>query len=238
MGRRALPLPMADERCPKCREPARGVFCASCGEMLPPGEVDSFSLLGVEPRPLIDEGALKEAYRRLSMRLHPDHAPPGRREDALAWSSLLNRAHATLREPKTRLPCLLSLETGGNPMAPGAAAVDREMMELSLEVQKTCQAFDRFAAARRSPLAAASAALEGGWSEQKRGLEALQAKVAERRGQRARELEEADRRWRETPPPRTALHGELNRLASWFAYLSKFEGLVAERLLAVRSMGL
>lgn len=226
---------MADDRCPKCGGPAKEVFCASCGEMLAPREVGHFALLGVEPRPLVDEGALKDAYRRLSMRLHPDHAPPGRREDALAWSSLLNRAHATLREAKTRLPYLLSLEAGGNPMV---TAVDREMMELSLEVQKACQAFDRFATARRSPLAAASAALEGGWGEQKRVLEALRSKLAERKGRLGKELDETDRKWRETSPPRTGLHKELNRLASWFSYISKFEGLVAERLLAVQSMGL
>lgn len=228
---------MADA-CPKCGSPAKGVFCPSCGEMLAPRELDHFTLLGVEARPLLDEGALKEAYRRLSMRLHPDHAPPGRREDALAWSSLLNGAHGALREPKTRIPYLISLEAGGNPMAPGAAAVDREMMEISLEVQRACQAFDSFAAARRSPLAAAAAAMEGGWTEQKLALEGLRAKVAERRARLARELEEADRKWQDTSPPRTALHRELNRLASWFSYTSKFEGLVAERLLAIKSMGL
>ncbi len=235
---------MVGEECPKCGRPAKGVFCPSCGEMLPPREMDPFALLGAEPRPLLDEPALKETYRRLSMRLHPDHAPPGRREEALSWSSLLNKAHATLREPKTRLACLLSLETGSNPMAPGAAAVDREMMELSLEVQKVCQAFDSFAAARKSPLVSAAAAMEGGWSVQRRALEGLQARVAERKARLVRELEEVDRRWRETPGgspptlPRTALHKELNRLASWFSYASKFEGLVAERLLAVGSMGL
>jgi curved DNA-binding protein CbpA len=225
--------------------------------MLPPRETDPFSLLGVEPRPLLDEGALKEAYRRLSMRLHPDHAPPERREDALGWSSLLNRAHATLRDAKTRLPALLSMEAGGpdrpelsrstgetglnsgrSPMAPGAAVVDREMMELSLEVQRVCQAFDRFAAERKTPLAAASAALEGGWGEQKRTLEGLRAKLEERKERVAGELEGLDRRWGETPPPRTPLHRELGRLASWSSYLSKFEGLVAERILAIESMGL
>ncbi len=228
---------MADA-CPRCGKSSTGVFCPSCGEMLPSRELDPFALLGMEPRPLLDEQALKEAYRRLSMRLHPDHAPPGRREEALAWSSLLNKAHATLREPRSRLAHLLSVETGSNPMVPGAAAVDREMMELSLEVQRVCRAFDAFAAAHKSPLASAAAAMEGGWSGQKRALEGVQARVAERRARLARELEEADRRWRETPPHRTALHKELNRLASWFSYVSRFEGLVAERLLAVKSMGL
>lgn len=224
--------------CPKCGKPAGGIFCPSCGEMQPLREMDPFLLLGLEARPLLDEAALQESYRRLSMRLHPDHAPPGRREEALAWSSLLNKAHATLREPQTRLAHLVAAESGSNPMAPGTAAVDREMMELSLEVQRVCQAFDSFAATRKSPLAAASAALEGGWSEQKRALEALRAKLEAQRARLAGDLEALDRAWSGTPPPRTALHKETSRLASWFSYLSKFERLVAERLLIIKSFGL
>lgn len=230
---------MADA-CPKCGQESEAIFCPACGEMMGPRELDAFALLGVEARPRLDPEALKEAYRRLSLRLHPDHAPPGRREDALAWSSQLNRAYATLREPRTRLPCLLSSEAGGgaDPMAPGAAAVDREMMELSLEVQRVCQAFDAFAAGRKSPLAAAEAAMEGRWGEERSKLEELRRKLSERRERLEADLETLDRAWREGSPPHTPLHKELRRLAAWFSYLSKFETMVGERLLAIRSLGL
>ncbi|MBI4362233.1 MAG: DnaJ domain-containing protein [Euryarchaeota archaeon] len=223
---------MTSAACPKCNTPGEAVFCPRCDTLLPPRELDHFTLLGAPRRPWLEEGPLKEAYHRLSMRLHPDHARE-RREDAVVWSSHLNKAYATLRDPRDRLQYLVSLETGSNPLGPGTAPVTPDMMKLSLEVQKFCQAFDPWSSRppRASPMLAAGRALEK--AEHEKRLATLQAAVAERRRRVMEEIRALDARW--TTGERAPLGKKLAEQASWLSYLNKFDSLLAERLLALRS---
>jgi molecular chaperone HscB len=109
-------------KCWSCGEerPADAPLCAACGKVQPaaphrPGETrvaDKFAMLGVPRQFELDEGALAEAFRALSRKLHPDRfarATPQERRFALEQTTRLNDAHRTLREPARRAEHLLEL---------------------------------------------------------------------------------------------------------------------------------
>jgi len=66
--------------------------------MLPPGEPDYYSILGVRRESSLEE--IKQAYHRLVVRVHPDVHPTD--VDAEACLRSLNQAYAILRDPAQR----------------------------------------------------------------------------------------------------------------------------------------
>ena len=79
---------------------------------------DYFALLNVPRRPQIDLEALKASFHALSAQTHPDRmaaAAPAERQQAADAYTQLNEAYQTLKEPKTRLQLLITLESGRKP---------------------------------------------------------------------------------------------------------------------------
>ena len=71
-----------------------------------------FSLFGLEPQFALDLDALERSYREIQSRVHPDrHARSGdaARRAAMQWSTRVNEAYQTLRNPVERARCLLEL---------------------------------------------------------------------------------------------------------------------------------
>lgn len=79
---------------------------------------DYFALLGFPRRPWLDSDSLKHKFHALSAETHPDRV---RQESANAAREVgdhyaeLNAAFQCLREPKSRLHHLISLERGSKP---------------------------------------------------------------------------------------------------------------------------
>lgn len=73
--------------------------------------LSAFALFGFEAKASIDEAKLKEAYRALSRRVHPDRfqrADDQQRENARLWSAAANEAKKILGDPRKTLEALLS----------------------------------------------------------------------------------------------------------------------------------
>jgi molecular chaperone HscB len=73
---------------------------------------DPFALFGLPQRYAIDADALTEAWRRLQGAVHPDRfaaAGAAQQRVALQWSSRINGAYRTLRDPLQRAACLCEL---------------------------------------------------------------------------------------------------------------------------------
>ncbi|XP_067329684.1 iron-sulfur cluster co-chaperone protein HscB [Anolis sagrei] len=99
-------------------------FCPSCRALQPPEpQQDLFSVMGCERRFRLDASHLRQTFRALQGRLHPDrfsHKPQVERGFSEEHSSLVNKAYRTLLDPLSRGIYLLelngvSLEQGTDP---------------------------------------------------------------------------------------------------------------------------
>ena len=78
---------------------------------------DYFELFGLPKRFRIDSQALEEAFRRVSLQVHPDRfagASPAMQRVAEQWSARANEAHAVLASPLRRAAYLC--ERAGAPI--------------------------------------------------------------------------------------------------------------------------
>jgi molecular chaperone HscB len=123
-------------------------FCASCGKVQAPGEVDYFAAFGLPPKLNLDLQALEKQFYRLSRKLHPDlHARASKQEQewSLAQASLLNDAYRTLKNPLERTKYLLKLEgvqfDDAEQRTPSKAPVDllEEVFELNMQLEELRQ---------------------------------------------------------------------------------------------------
>jgi molecular chaperone HscB len=100
--------------CWKCHHPTPNVpFCDQCGALQ---EVSSrlsyFDVLGLEPGLKIELETLRDRFHRLAKQLHPDRFSGSTASEvafSLRWTTLLNRAYQTLRDPTDRSYYLLEL---------------------------------------------------------------------------------------------------------------------------------
>jgi DnaJ-domain-containing protein 1 len=79
---------------------------------------DHFAALGLPRRPWLEGDALKDTFHSLASAVHPDRVhgtDDATRHAADARHAALNSAYQTLREPKTRLQHLLTLERAARP---------------------------------------------------------------------------------------------------------------------------
>lgn len=83
---------------------------------------DYFAMLGQPRQPFLDEKALEGAFHSRARTLHPDVAT----EESSERFAELNRAFGTLRDPRSRLEHLLTLEGA----AAGDQSVELELAEL------------------------------------------------------------------------------------------------------------
>lgn len=100
--------------CWSCKGPVatRALFCSVCGAVQPPGAIDHFSRLGMQPTFDVDYDVLEKQYFGFQRRLHPDRfAAKSAKERALSQSQAtsLNEAYETLKDPLKRAAYLLEL---------------------------------------------------------------------------------------------------------------------------------
>ncbi len=129
-------------RCWSCSaEVEAGPICQSCSSVqpLPPG-IDRFKVLGFPQSWFLDVKEIEDRFRELNRRLHPDRfaqKSPKERRISLEWTTAVNDAWRTLRDPVKRAMYLLSLngievdkETGGSAMQKVPFELLEEVMEL------------------------------------------------------------------------------------------------------------
>ena len=73
---------------------------------------DHFSLFGLAPAFVLDGAALESAYRGIQARIHPDRfasAGEAEKRASMQWTTRVNEAYRTLRDPVQRAKYLLEL---------------------------------------------------------------------------------------------------------------------------------
>ena len=71
-----------------------------------------FELFGVDPAYALETDALERSYREIQSRVHPDrfaHAGDAERRASLQWTTRVNEAYRTLKDPVQRAKHLLEL---------------------------------------------------------------------------------------------------------------------------------
>ena len=123
-----------------------------------------FELFGLPARFEIDGGALERSYREIQSRVHPDrfaHAGDAERRASLQWTTRVNEAYRTLKDPVQRAKHLLELQgvdvafETNTAMPPDFLAQQMELRE-ALEAAKDAAGLD----ALKKQLRATRAALE------------------------------------------------------------------------------
>lgn len=130
--------------------------CGACDALQPPpADLTHFQLLDLAPRYELDLDALELQYHKLSRRMHPDRFAAsderGRRL-SLDWSTRLNDAYATLRDPVRRAEYLLSLQ-GVQALGETHSVVDPAFLGEQMEFRERLEE----ARSERDPLAALAA---------------------------------------------------------------------------------
>ena len=102
------------------------------------GRQSHFELFGLAPAFGLDQEVLEKAYREIQSRVHPDrfaHAGDAERRASLQWTTRVNEAYRTLKDPVQRASHLLALhgvdvafETN-TAMAPAFLAQQMELRE-------------------------------------------------------------------------------------------------------------
>ncbi len=112
-----------------------------------------FELFGLPPAFALDQEALERAYREIQSRVHPDrfaHAGDAERRASLQWTTRVNEAYRSLRNPVQRASHILALhgvdvafETN-TAMAPAFLAQQMELRETleNAERAKDAKALD------------------------------------------------------------------------------------------------
>ena len=109
-----------------------------------------FDLFGLAPAYALESEALERSYREMQSRVHPDrfaHAGDAERRASLQWTTRVNEAYRTLKDPVQRAKHLLELhgvdvafET--NTAMPGDFLAQQMELRESLEEAKDASALD------------------------------------------------------------------------------------------------
>lgn len=117
-------------------------LCPSCQALqnLPETGISHFSILGVPVSLLLTEEVLRSNFYERSKLTHPDkfsHVPPPESSYALRWSTAINKAYQTLRDPQLRSIYLLQLyeipENASSQVPVELAETYFELQELLME---------------------------------------------------------------------------------------------------------
>jgi molecular chaperone HscB len=71
-----------------------------------------FELFGLQPAFSVDQAALERSYREIQARVHPDrfaHAGDAERRASLQWTTRVNEAYRSLKNPVARASHILAL---------------------------------------------------------------------------------------------------------------------------------
>lgn len=177
-----------DAPCAACgaRGNALEPLCGACGALgdVPAG-ASHFAILGFAERLLLDESALRDRFYELSKKTHPDRfSGAAGRLPAFAerWSTAVNRAYQTLRDPVKRSRYLLELHGRSD----DKAKLPLDLAEAYFEIQEgDSAALTGF----RAELDEKRQAAEAEWSEiaklwdtdQTKALDALAANLTRRK---------------------------------------------------------
>lgn len=109
-----------------------------------------FELFGLQPAFAVEADALERSYREIQSQVHPDrfaHAGDAERRASLQWTTRVNEAYRTLRDPVQRAKHLLELhgvdvafET--NTAMPPEFLMQQMQLRESLEEAKTPASLD------------------------------------------------------------------------------------------------
>jgi len=159
--------------------PGNGPFCGSCGKIQPAGAQDPFAVLGVPRRLHQDEALLETRWREISRKVHPDkfsRATPKERRFSLEQATRLNEAFRALRDRMRRAEALLKLEgfEVASDAKPVAVKLPPGFLEQAMEDRE----------------ALADARMQG-----EDAVQALAAKVRERRDATIEEIDRAFGSW-------------------------------------------
>ena len=127
--------------CWSCKGPVNptSIFCETCGVVQPPGGLDHYARLSLEPGFDIDESALEQGYFAMQCQLHPDRfATKSAQERALSMqqATSLNEAYETLKDPLRRADYLCHL-MGAGVFTEGCDLVtDTELLMESMEMRE------------------------------------------------------------------------------------------------------
>lgn len=169
---------------------------------------DPFALLGLNPRPALDQELLRDAYLRAASIIHPD-APGG---DTAQFTALKN-AFDTLRDPAARLRVLAGEGEADSP-------VDGDLfLRVGAAVAKAREAFT----ASQATSALARAVAAGKITSASAALAAVLEEVLAARQDAERELAALDHAW----PGVDAK--SLRSLSSKFRFLGRWESELSER---------
>lgn len=181
--------------------------------------MNAFEVLGLEPRPFLDPGAVKEAHLKAMALHHPDAAGPN--EHAL----LLNQARDLLGRDRTRLRHLIEL-TRGTPMAE-RGAIPPEIGDLFAPLAEVLgKVRGHLEAVAGAETALEKAGLLSGGLELFESLQELQGRLAQLRQIQGGRLRDLDAAW---VAGAKDIEG-LERIALALAFLDRWSEQVDEQL--------
>jgi molecular chaperone HscB len=127
--------------CWSCKGPvaAQVLFCHTCGAIQPPGQVDRFRRLGVEPNFDLDLDVIEKRYLGFQRAIHPDRfaaKPPKERALAEQQAVALNEAYETLKDPLRRAAYLLSLKGIDAAVSKDETVRDPELLMEAMEARE------------------------------------------------------------------------------------------------------
>lgn len=102
---------------------------------------DHFALFGLPARQALDGDELDRLYREVQSRVHPDkhaHRGDADRRVAMQWSTQVNDAYQTLRDPLLRARYLLHL-SGHDPRIETNTAMPTEFLMQQMELRETVE---------------------------------------------------------------------------------------------------
>jgi len=123
--------------CPHCKkEVITSEYCPECGRILPPTEQTYFDVFGLPvDRLVVDLPQLEKRFLELSRKFHPDRfasKTPLENQIAHEYSSAVNNAYRTLKEPVSRAKYVVERKLGS--IEEKSAHVPPEMADFFFEI--------------------------------------------------------------------------------------------------------
>ena len=175
---------------------------------------DAFSLFDLQPRPLIDELALKEKYLRLAAIKHPDFLGGGEEQ-----FHRLQGAYKTLADPAARLRHLLALQFASADIHSDGVPHDEIFPRVGGALQQAKAVVSRL---DHMTTALGRALLSPEVATALQQIREATNSVSQAWNQSITDLEDLDARWPEVSA------AELVAMASSFTFLSRWKSQLSE----------